>query len=126
MKIFYIENSEYHDKRILAKNMDSAMCLYKKYVERSLSADYSVEAIMNCVKSCVCEGDFDARKELAEMEYDNLKSTFNNLISTNNIFWDLLSYVEERDTEMAINYLVDKIINDCLEIDIYNEIHDYE
>lgn len=124
MKIFYINNSDYDNKRILAKNMDSAMCLYKKYVERSLSADYSVEAIMNSVTSCVCEGEFDARGELAEMEYNDLKSTFNNLISTNNIFWDLLSYVEERDMEMAINYLVSKIINDCLEIDIYNEIHD--
>lgn len=124
MKIFYIKNSDYDNKRILADNMNSAMCKYKKYVEGSLSADYSVEAIMNSVTSCVCEGEFDARKELVEMEYDNLKSTFSNLISTDRIFWDLLSYVEERDMEMAINYLVDKIINDCLEIDIYNEIHD--
>lgn len=124
MKIFYIENSDYDNKRILANNMDSAMCKYKKYVEGSLSADYSVEAIMNSVTSCVCEGEFDARGELAEMEYNDLKSTFNNLISTDRIFWDLLSYVEERDTEMAINYLVSKIINDCLEIDIYNELHD--
>ena len=124
MKIFCIKNSEYDDKRILANNMDSAMCKYKKYVEESLSADYSVEAIMNSVTSCVCEGEFDAREELVEMEYDDLKSTFSNLISTDRIFWDLLSYVEERDMEMAISYLADKILNDCLEIDIYNEIHD--
>lgn len=124
MKIFYIKNSDYDNKRILANNMDSAMCKYKKFVEGSLSADYSVEAIMNSVTSCVCEGEFDARGELTEMEYNDLKSTFNNLISTDRIFWDLLSYVEERDTEMAINYLVSKIINDCLEIDIYNELHD--
>ena len=124
MKIFYIKNSDYDSKRILANNMDSAMCKYKKFVEGSLSADYSVEAIMNSVTSCVCEGEFDARGELAEMEYNDLKSTFSNLISTDRIFWDLLSYVEERDMEMAINYLVSKIINDCLEIDIYNELHD--
>ena len=124
MKIFYINNSDYDNKRILANNMDSAMCKYKKFVEGSLSADYSVEAIMNSVTSCVCEGEFDARGELAEMEYNDLKSTFSNLISTDRIFWDLLSYVEEHDMEMAINYLVSKIINDCLEIDIYNELHD--
>ena len=126
MKVFYIENSDYDDKRILADNMDSAMRKYKRYVEGSLSADYSVEAIMNSVISCVCEGDFDAREELVEMEYDDLKTTFSNLISTDNIFWDLLSYVEEHDMEIAINYLADKIINDCSETDIYKEINDEE
>lgn len=63
-----------------------------------------------------------AQKALIDLEYDDLKRVFNSLMTTDRIFWDLLSYVEERDMETAINYLIDKLLNDCTEKEILNEI----
>lgn len=63
-----------------------------------------------------------AQKALIDLEYDDLKRVFNSLMTTDRIFWDLLSYVEERDMETAINYLIDKLLNDCTEKEILEEI----
>lgn len=63
-----------------------------------------------------------AQKALLDLEYDDLKRVFNSLMTTDRIFWDLLSYVEERDMETAINYLIDKLLNDCTEKEILEEI----
>lgn len=63
-----------------------------------------------------------ARKALLELEYDDLKSVFNNLMNTNEMFWDLLSYVERLDIETVINYMVEKLLNDCTEKEIISNI----
>jgi len=63
-----------------------------------------------------------AQKALLDLEYDDLKRVFNSLMTTDRIFWDLLSYVEERDMETAINYLIDKLLNDCTAKEILEEI----
>ena len=72
---------------------------------------------------CLCPLKYDVRSALVELEYDELKSVFNDLISTDRIFWDLLSYIEEDNMELAINYLVDKLVNDCTETEIFNKIN---
>jgi hypothetical protein len=63
-----------------------------------------------------------AKKALLDLEYDDLKRVFNSLMTTDRIFWDLLSYVEERDKQTAINYLTDKLLNDCTAKEILGEI----
>lgn len=63
-----------------------------------------------------------AREALLELEYDDLKSVFNNLMNTNGMFWDLLSYVESLDIETVINYMVEKLLNDCTEKEIISNI----
>ena len=63
-----------------------------------------------------------AREALLELEYDDLKSVFNNLMNTNEMFWDLLSYVERLDIETVINYMVEKLLNDCTEKEIISNI----
>lgn len=123
MKLYEIKNFNYNTKRILAENAEFALSKYRKAVENSLSYDYSVDDVIENIKECKCLGEYDVRSALVELEYDELKSVFNDLINTDRIFWDLLSYIEEDNMELAINYLVDKLVNDCTETEIFNKIN---
>lgn len=66
-----------------------------------------------------------ANNALRELDLDELKAVFDNLMRTDRIFWDLLDYVIDNDESgtIAYEYMIDKLLNDCSEEDILNEIY---
>ena len=66
-----------------------------------------------------------ANNALRELDLDELNAVFGTLMSTDHIFWDLLDYVIANDESsvIAYEYMIDKLLNDCSEEDILNEIH---
>lgn len=67
-----------------------------------------------------------ANNALRELDLDELKELFNNMMNTNSIFWDLLGYIIENDesSTLAYEYMIDKLLNDCSEKEILAEIDD--
>lgn len=68
-----------------------------------------------------------ANNALRELDLDVLKQVFDSLMSTDRMFWDLLDYIIENDDSdtIAYEYMIDKLLNDCSEKDILEEIELY-
>ena len=69
----------------------------------------------------------NANNELRQLSPDNLKSVFGNLINTSNphVFWEFFEHVFELKPEIASEYLIAKLLNDCHEKEILEETQDY-
>lgn len=67
-----------------------------------------------------------ANNALRELDLDELKELFDNMMNTNSIFWDLLGYIIENDksSTLAYEYMIDKLLNDCSEKELLAEIAD--
>ena len=68
-----------------------------------------------------------ANNALRELDLGVLKQVFDSLMSTDRMFWDLLDYIIENDDTdtLAYEYMIDKLLNDCTEKDILEEIKLY-
>ena len=68
-----------------------------------------------------------ANNALRKLDLDELKQVFDSLMRTDRMFWDLLDYIIENDdsSTIAYEYMIDKLLNDCTEKDILDEINLY-
>lgn len=69
----------------------------------------------------------NANNELRQLSIEDLESVFENLMNTSSphLFWDFFNHVYGLQPEVAYEYLIAKLLNDCHEKEILEETQDY-